>query len=67
MLGRTDSSQYTRAYEGTHIEVFRFMPFSVDSKAGALRSIHGLDERIGTESYLGGVKYYTRLLELSLS
>lgn len=64
MLGRTDSTHYTQA--GLTKAVFRFMPFPMNRTAGDLSRVHGVDERVGIEGYLTGVKFYVRFLELSL-
>lgn len=61
MLGRTDSTHYTNLSSGN---IFRFMPFTINRTAGDLQRVHGIDERVGTETYLNGVKFFIRYLQL---
>ena len=62
MLGRTDSTQYADISGG---KVFRFMPFPMNRTAGDVQRVHGIDERVGQEAYLQGVKFYIRFLQLA--
>lgn len=62
MLGRTDSSHYIHLCDGN---VFRFMPFETNKTAGDLQGIHGIDERVSSQTYLQGVQFYIRMMELS--
>ena len=61
MLGRTDSTHYTHLSSGN---IFRFMPFTLNRTAGDLQRVHGIDERVGTETYLDGVRFYIRYFQL---
>lgn len=63
MLGRTDSVHYTHLTDN----IFRFMPFHMNKTAGDVQRVHGVDERVGTQDYLQGVKFYIRILQLSLT
>ena len=62
MLGKTDSGLYSKTGAAT----FRFMPFRVNRTAGDLSRIHGINERLSQASYLDGIQFYMRLLQLAL-
>ncbi|MCW2837762.1 MAG: peptidase [Marmoricola sp.] len=57
MMAATDSRYFTAICP----RVYRFTPFRM-TKAQR-ESIHGYDERIGVEDFLGGVQWYARLIE----
>jgi carboxypeptidase PM20D1 len=57
MMAATDSRYFTAICP----RVYRFTPFRM-TKAQR-ESIHGYDERIGVEDFLGGVQWYVRLIE----
>ncbi|MCW2807154.1 MAG: peptidase [Marmoricola sp.] len=57
MMAATDSRYFTAICP----LVYRFTPFRM-TKAQR-ESIHGYDERIGVEDFLGGVQWYARLIE----
>ena len=61
MLGRTDSTQYIHLSGGN---IYRFTGFTVNRTAGDLQRVHGIDERIGVDTYLNGVRFYIRYLQL---
>ncbi|GAA2472773.1 M20/M25/M40 family metallo-hydrolase [Terrabacter carboxydivorans] len=57
MLAATDSRHFHRVWP----RVYRFTPFRMTDAQRA--SIHGVDERIGVDDLLDGVRWYRRLLE----
>jgi carboxypeptidase PM20D1 len=57
MLAATDSRHFHRVWP----RVYRFTPLRMSTEQRA--SIHGVDERIGVEALLDGVRWYRRLLE----
>ena len=63
MLGRTDSTNYARLSSGN---IFRFTAFTCNRTAGDLQRVHGIDERIGTDTYVDAVKFYVRYFELAI-
>jgi carboxypeptidase PM20D1 len=58
-LGGTDSKHFVRVAE----DVYRFAPLRYRPELAG--GVHGRDERIPVEDYLGMVRFYTRLLERS--
>ena len=62
MMGKTDSGLYANQDS----QVLRFMPFPVNRTNGDLLRIHGINERLSQESYLKGVQFYLRFLQLAL-
>ena len=56
VLGGTDSTHYARISDNA----FRFLPIRFDAKD--LERIHGRDERISVENYLGAIDFYERLV-----
>ena len=61
MLGRTDSTHYIQLSGGN---IFRFAPFTSNRTAGDVQRVHGIDERVGTDTYLDGVRFFIRYLQL---
>lgn len=61
VTGMTDSRWYQEVAPG---RVFRFSPICLDRGAGDLDRIHGVDERISEEGYLGVVEFYMRFMRL---
>ncbi len=59
MLGGTDSRHFCKISEN----VFRFLPFEMSKEE--LRTIHGVDERIGVEKLGGTIEFYRRLIAKS--
>jgi carboxypeptidase PM20D1 len=57
MMAATDSRFFTAICE----RVYRFAPFRMTKAQRA--TIHAADERLGTEAYLDGVRWYRRLIE----
>lgn len=57
MLAATDSRHFHRVWP----RVYRFTPFRMTDAQRA--AIHGVDERIGVDDLLDGVRWYRRLLE----
>jgi carboxypeptidase PM20D1 len=57
MMAATDSRFFTAICE----RVYRFAPFRMTKAQRA--AIHAADERLGTDAYLDGVRWYRRLIE----
>lgn len=57
VIGATDA----RLYEGVFEARYNFSPFVLD--AADLATIHGTDERIAVDNYLGMIRFYVRLLQ----
>jgi carboxypeptidase PM20D1 len=57
MMAATDSRFFTAICE----RVYRFAPFRMTRAQRA--AIHAADERLGTDAYLDGVRWYRRLIE----
>lgn len=57
MLAATDARHFHRVWP----RVYRFTPFRMSDAQRA--SIHGLDERIGIDDLVDGVRWYRRLIE----
>jgi len=57
MLAATDSRHFHRVWP----RVYRFTPFRMTTEQRG--SIHGVDERIGVDDLLDGVRWYRRLIE----
>ena len=58
VVGGTDA----RHYEGIAEAVYRFLPLRLVGQAD-VRRLHGVDERIALDDYLGMIAFYVRLLE----
>jgi carboxypeptidase PM20D1 len=56
VTGATDA----RNYEGVYLTRYNFSPSTLT--AGDLPTIHGTNERIAVDNYLGMVRFYVRLL-----
>eukprot|EP00884_Botryococcus_braunii_P005656 jgi/Botrbrau1/15091/Bobra.0255s0004.1 len=65
LTGRTDSSHF-RLLPGAE-NTYRFNPMGVNRTAGDLRTVHGVDERIGVATYLRSIACYVRFLQLVLA
>jgi carboxypeptidase PM20D1 len=57
MMAATDA----RFFTAICARVYRFAPFRMTRAQRA--SIHAADERLGTDAYLDGVRWYRRLIE----
>lgn len=57
MMAATDSRFFTAICD----RVYRFAPFRMTRAQRA--AIHAADERLGTDAYLDGIRWYRRLLE----
>ncbi len=57
LLGGTDAAHF--AYRSAN--VFRFLPTRL--QAGDLERIHGTDERLGVDDYLGSVRFFLQLVK----
>jgi carboxypeptidase PM20D1 len=57
MMAATDSRFFTAICQ----RVYRFAPFRMTKAQRA--AIHAADERLGTDAYLDGIRWYRRLLE----
>jgi carboxypeptidase PM20D1 len=57
VLGGTDSKHYVGLAE----QSFRFVPLRLSPED--LKRIHGTDERIAIDDYLGVVRFFARLIE----
>ena len=44
--------------------VFRFSPIPIDRTKGDLKLVHGIDERLPTESFLSAMRVYLRAITL---
>jgi carboxypeptidase PM20D1 len=56
VLGATDA----RHYASLGADVYRFLPLRV--RAGDLRRIHGIDERVAVDDWANAVRFYARLI-----
>jgi len=63
MLGSTDSRHYAHLSN----DIYRFAPFTCNRTGGDLQRIHGVDERVGVDTYLNGIRFYVRYLDLATS
>lgn len=61
----TDSKQY-RSLPGAE-NTYRFNPMAMNRTAGDMRTIHGVNERVGVESFLDSIVFYARFLSLILA
>jgi carboxypeptidase PM20D1 len=59
VIGGTDARHFSRISPN----VYRFLPMLVEGETLSL--LHGTNERVGVQTYLNAVRFYTRLIETS--
>ena len=65
LVAAADSRHYAHLARGRG--ALRFLPVVLNRTAGDLRRVHGTDERLPVQSYLGAVAFYARFLALALA
>ena len=64
LAGLTDSAQWSKHHPG--VPILRFVPCPINRTAGDVGRIHGVDERVGTDAYLAGIRFYVQYMRTTL-
>lgn len=59
VVGATDSRHFTPISKN----IYRFLPYHITPHN--LKCFHGIDERVGVDEYLNGIRFYRRIIENS--